>query len=110
MTDVVIASDQVSVGALFACVPGSRADGHDYAGEAVEKGAVALLCERPLDVPVPQVVVPSVRRCPGAVSGGVLGLPGSSDEGSGRDGDEREDDHLRPPGQHLRGQRVAGRA
>ncbi len=66
--DVVIASSQVSPGALFACVPGSRADGHDYAGEAVERGAVAVLCEYLVDVPVPQVQVASVRPALGAVS------------------------------------------
>ena len=30
--------------------PGSRADGHDFAAEAVERGAVALVVERPLDL------------------------------------------------------------
>ena len=31
VNDIVIASGEVRPGALFACVPGSRADGHDYA-------------------------------------------------------------------------------
>ncbi len=75
VTDVVIASDQVGVGALFGCVPGSRSDGHDYAGVAVEKGAVALLCERPLDVVVPQIEVPSVRRVLGPVSAAFWAYP-----------------------------------
>jgi UDP-N-acetylmuramoyl-L-alanyl-D-glutamate--2,6-diaminopimelate ligase len=75
VTDIVIASDLVSAGALFGCVPGSRADGHDYAGVAVEKGAVAVLCERPLDVPVPQVEVPSVRRALGSVSAAFWAYP-----------------------------------
>jgi UDP-N-acetylmuramoyl-L-alanyl-D-glutamate--2,6-diaminopimelate ligase len=75
VTDIVIASDQVSAGALFGCVPGSRADGHDYAEVAVEKGAVALLCERWLDVPVPQVEVPSVRRALGPVSAAFWAYP-----------------------------------
>ena len=35
------------------CVPGSTADGHDYAGEAVERGAVAVLCENPVEAPGP---------------------------------------------------------
>jgi UDP-N-acetylmuramoyl-L-alanyl-D-glutamate--2,6-diaminopimelate ligase len=48
-------------GAVFFCVPGANADGHDFAPEAVERGAVALVVERPLDLPVPQVVVPSAR-------------------------------------------------
>jgi UDP-N-acetylmuramoyl-L-alanyl-D-glutamate--2,6-diaminopimelate ligase len=48
-------------GSLFFCVPGARADGHEFAAEAVERGAVALVVERPLDVRAPQIVVPSAR-------------------------------------------------
>ena len=48
-------------GSLFFCVPGGRFDGHDFADEAIARGAVALVVERPLEVAVPQVVVPSVR-------------------------------------------------
>jgi UDP-N-acetylmuramoyl-L-alanyl-D-glutamate--2,6-diaminopimelate ligase len=48
-------------GTLFFCVPGLRADGHDFAPEAVEAGAVALVVERPLDLPVPQLVVADAR-------------------------------------------------
>src|SRR2546427_11233920 len=51
----------VTPGAVFFCVPGAQADGHDFAPEAVEHGAVALVVERPLDVTVPQVVVPDTR-------------------------------------------------
>ena len=36
----------VGPGALFFAVPGARADGHDFAPEAVERGAVALVVER----------------------------------------------------------------
>src|SRR3954463_6497756 len=48
-------------GSLFFCVPGSHVDGHDFAADAVASGAVALVVERALDVPVPQVVVTDVR-------------------------------------------------
>src|SRR6266404_1669914 len=51
----------VTAGAVFFCVPGARADGHDFAPEAVERGAVALVVERPLELPVPQVVVADAR-------------------------------------------------
>jgi UDP-N-acetylmuramoyl-L-alanyl-D-glutamate--2,6-diaminopimelate ligase len=51
----------VAPGSLFFCVPGARADGHDFAGEAVAAGAVALVVERPLALPVPQLVVPDAR-------------------------------------------------
>jgi UDP-N-acetylmuramoyl-L-alanyl-D-glutamate--2,6-diaminopimelate ligase len=48
-------------GSLFFCVPGLTADGHDFAAEAVANGAVALVVERPLDLPVPQLVVLDAR-------------------------------------------------
>jgi UDP-N-acetylmuramoyl-L-alanyl-D-glutamate--2,6-diaminopimelate ligase len=47
---------------LFFCVPGERADGHDFAAQAVESGAVALVVERRLDLEAPQLVVASVRE------------------------------------------------
>ncbi len=52
----------VGPGSLFFCVPGFRADGHDFASDAVARGAVALVLERPLDVAVPQVVVRDARK------------------------------------------------
>jgi UDP-N-acetylmuramoyl-L-alanyl-D-glutamate--2,6-diaminopimelate ligase len=48
-------SDEVSPGDLFFCVPGSRADGHDFAADAAARGAVALAVERPLPVALPQL-------------------------------------------------------
>ena len=38
----------VTDGALFFCVPGFTRDGHDFAADAVARGAVALVVERPL--------------------------------------------------------------
>jgi UDP-N-acetylmuramoyl-L-alanyl-D-glutamate--2,6-diaminopimelate ligase len=55
----------VGPGTLFFCVPGERADGHDFAADAVERGAVALVVERPLELAVPQVVVADARRAMG---------------------------------------------
>jgi len=51
----------VTPGTVFFCVPGAQADGHDFAAEAVAGGAVALVVERPLELPVPQVVVSDAR-------------------------------------------------
>ena len=58
-------SDHVVPGALFFCVPGFRSDGHDFARDAIERGAVALVCERPLDLGVPEVIVDDVRAAMG---------------------------------------------
>jgi UDP-N-acetylmuramoyl-L-alanyl-D-glutamate--2,6-diaminopimelate ligase len=46
---------------LFFCVPGAKADGHDFAAEALERGASALVVERRLELDATQLVVPSVR-------------------------------------------------
>src|SRR5437763_7304734 len=54
-------SRDVEPGALFFCVPGFEADGHDFAGDAVGRGATALVVERPLGLGVPEVVVADAR-------------------------------------------------
>jgi UDP-N-acetylmuramoyl-L-alanyl-D-glutamate--2,6-diaminopimelate ligase len=46
---------------LFFCVPGAKADGHDFAAEALERGAAALVVERRLELDAALLVVPSVR-------------------------------------------------
>ena len=61
IADLAYDTRAVTPGALFFCVPGSTVDGHDLAAVAVAAGAVALVVERPVDVPVPQLLVPSVR-------------------------------------------------
>ncbi len=43
-----IDSRAVLPGCLFVCVPGERLDGHNFAAEAVAKGAAAVLADRPL--------------------------------------------------------------
>src|SRR5206468_6652260 len=62
-------------GSLFFCVPGTRADGHDFAPEAVARGAVALVVERPLDLAVPQLVVTDSRRAMAAAADIFFGSP-----------------------------------
>ena len=68
-------SASVSEGALFFCVPGFTADGHDFAPDAVKRGAAALVCERPLDLGVPEVQVDSVRAAMGPVASRFYGDP-----------------------------------
>jgi UDP-N-acetylmuramoyl-L-alanyl-D-glutamate--2,6-diaminopimelate ligase len=62
-------------GALFFCVRGLRADGHDFAPQAVENGAVALVVERPLDLPVPQLVVEDSRASMAVAADEFFGRP-----------------------------------
>ena len=65
----------VSAGAVFFCVRGERVDGHDLAWEAIERGAVALIVERVLDVDVPQLVVPSIRESMAVAADVFFGEP-----------------------------------
>ena len=62
-------------GSLFFCVPGQRADGHDFAPEAVANGAVALVVERRLDTPVPQFVVADSRAAMAVAADEFFGRP-----------------------------------
>jgi UDP-N-acetylmuramoyl-L-alanyl-D-glutamate--2,6-diaminopimelate ligase len=68
-------TDQVREGSLFFCVKGFRADGHDFAPKAVERGAAALVCQRPLGLGVPEVVVDDVRATMGPVAARFYGDP-----------------------------------
>lgn len=43
-----IDSRAVAPGCLFVCIPGERLDGHNFAAEAVAKGAAAVLADRPM--------------------------------------------------------------
>ncbi len=54
-------SRRVEPGTLFFCVVGERADGHEFAAAAVERGAAALVVERELKLGVPEVVVADAR-------------------------------------------------
>jgi UDP-N-acetylmuramoyl-L-alanyl-D-glutamate--2,6-diaminopimelate ligase len=60
---VALAYDSRSVvpGTLFFCVSGFTSDGHEFAADAVRRGAVALVVARTLPLSVPQVLVADVR-------------------------------------------------
>ena len=66
---------KVEPGSLFFCVPGQKADGHEFAARAVEAGAAALVVERELDLAVPQVVVADARAAMAPVAARFWGDP-----------------------------------
>src|SRR4029450_7583875 len=68
-------SQDVTPGTLFFCIPGFRVDGHDFAPQAVERGAVALVSQRSLGLGVPEVVVPEVRAGMGPPAARFYGDP-----------------------------------
>ncbi len=75
VTAVVADCAEAVPGALFCAIPGARADGHRFAAGAVGAGAVAVLVERPLDLDVAQVVVPSSRAAIGPLAAAFHGVP-----------------------------------
>ena len=75
VSNLAYSSRNVAPGALFFCVPGFRADGHDFAPDAVARGAAALVVERPLALGVPEVAVPDVRPAMARVASRFYGDP-----------------------------------
>lgn len=55
-------SRKITQGSLFICMKGFSVDGHDFAKEAVDKGAVALIVEKPVNLDVPTVQVKDSQR------------------------------------------------
>ena len=68
-------ASEVDKGDIFCCVKGSLHDGHDYALEAVQAGAAALLCERPLALGVPEAITADVRGAMARMAAALHGHP-----------------------------------
>lgn len=71
-------SADVKTGDLFVCIPGRHADGHRFAGQAAERGAAALVTQRPLPVALPQVIVSDPRRAYAQICGNYYGNPAAN--------------------------------
>ena len=74
---VAVRSSDSAPGAVFVCVPGVSADGHDFAQDAADHGASALIVEHVVPVSVPQIVVPDARLAIALVAGALEDHPGS---------------------------------
>jgi len=75
ITGLTADSRQVQPGSLFICLTGYTVDGHMYAAQAVQKGAVAVLSEKDLDVPATVVRVPDTRRAMAMLADRFYGSP-----------------------------------
>src|SRR3954469_19289053 len=65
----------VTPGTLFFCVPGFTRDGHDFAPDAIARGASALVVQRPLGLGVPEVLVSNVRAAMAPAAAALNGDP-----------------------------------
>jgi UDP-N-acetylmuramoyl-tripeptide--D-alanyl-D-alanine ligase len=92
VTSVVADSREVSPGALFVCIAGDRVDGHAFAAQAMNDGAIACLTTRPLECPC--IVVEDVVIALGQLANWyrtqklhatVIGITGSSGKTTTKD-------------------------
>jgi UDP-N-acetylmuramoyl-L-alanyl-D-glutamate--2,6-diaminopimelate ligase len=79
INDVVYDSRHAVPGALFVAIPGEHSDGHDHAREAVERGAVAVVAQRPpapsLPDGVPLIIVVDSRASLAPLAAAIAGHP-----------------------------------
>ncbi|MBE7020399.1 MAG: UDP-N-acetylmuramoyl-L-alanyl-D-glutamate--2,6-diaminopimelate ligase [Ruminococcaceae bacterium] len=68
-------SRKAKPGDLFVCVKGYESDGHKYAKSAVEKGAVAIVCEDNVDIDIPKIFVGNSRKAMSYLSACFYGYP-----------------------------------
>jgi len=66
---------RVGPGTAFFCVRGFTRDGHDFAADAVTRGAAALVADHPLGLGVPEVVVEDVRAAMAPAAARLHGDP-----------------------------------
>ncbi|MCQ2437933.1 MAG: UDP-N-acetylmuramoyl-L-alanyl-D-glutamate--2,6-diaminopimelate ligase [Clostridia bacterium] len=71
-------SRQAAPGSLFFCTPGTKADAHEFAPQAIAKGATALVVSRMLDVDVPQIQVEDVRTALSYIAANFFGHPATT--------------------------------
>lgn len=77
---------QLTPGALFFALPGSRVDGHEFVAEAARAGAAAAVVTHPVEAELPQLVVADVeqalqraaRLARAGFAGCVAGVTGSN--------------------------------
>lgn len=63
-------------GALFVALTGDKTDGHLYIQHALDRGAAAVLCERPPEEPGPWLTAEDTRLALALVSANWFGRPG----------------------------------
>ena len=67
----------VRPGEVYVCLKGMRTDGHSYAQQAAEKGAVAVVAQEPLHLSVPVIYVDDTRHALSFLSDRYFARPSS---------------------------------
>ncbi len=75
ITGIYHRSDQVKPGGVFVALPGENADGHDFAADAVGRGAAAVVAQRPIEPGACVVSVKNTRRALAEMAAAFYGYP-----------------------------------
>ena len=80
ISNITYDSEDVQAGDLFICVKGTKFDGHNYIDEAIKKGAVAIVIDRPVssyhtDDNITVIMVADTRRALANISANYFGNP-----------------------------------
>ncbi|NCA68075.1 MAG: UDP-N-acetylmuramoyl-L-alanyl-D-glutamate--2,6-diaminopimelate ligase [Clostridia bacterium] len=78
ISSIKIDTAKIEPGDLFVCLRGSTVDSHDLVSEAIERGAVAVICEKHLDYPIIQVLVDNSRQALSAAAANYYNNPSKS--------------------------------
>ncbi len=62
-------SKKINQNDVFFCLKGENSDGHNYAKDAVSNGAIILICEKEVDIKIPQIIVENSRKAFSIVAG-----------------------------------------
>ncbi|AAC07591.1 UDP-MurNac-tripeptide synthetase [Aquifex aeolicus VF5] len=72
---ITLNSKEVKKGYLFFAIKGTRFDGHNFIREAEERGAYAVVVERPVSSKVPVIIVEDTRKALGKSAHEFFGKP-----------------------------------
>jgi UDP-N-acetylmuramoyl-L-alanyl-D-glutamate--2,6-diaminopimelate ligase len=75
-TGLGVDSRTIERGAVYLAVRGSQADGHRFVGQAVSRGAAAVVVEAPQQSGVPEILVRDSRRAALLLGAALYGHPG----------------------------------
>ncbi|HEX5003726.1 MAG TPA: UDP-N-acetylmuramoyl-L-alanyl-D-glutamate--2,6-diaminopimelate ligase [Gemmatimonadales bacterium] len=78
LTGLSIDSRGLERGQLYCAIRGTTADGHAFVGEAVRRGAAAVMVEEAMSAGVPEIIVVDGRRAASAVARAWFGDPAAS--------------------------------
>lgn len=61
-------SEEKTIKGMYFCLKGNKVDGHNFSSQAIQNGAICLVVERFLDLPITQILVDNSRKAMSQIS------------------------------------------